>query len=529
MARLVTVLIGQAHQRLLSFALWAGVFLLVIVGGALLGIAQIQEIMRHEGDRAIQKVSRSSEAARDALTEMQRRLIMEPCSPDFHAALRQIAYLGDGINVLLYLEDGKVLCSVDRNLSGADLGQPDYSDGGGQVFLDRDLGIFGIQDTGSILTAGNFGVVLPTPRLEFGNTVWLAQSYALVASGKAVHRTGDPEVTQAYEHALEHNSPTSFLGGVLYNTTCAPDGVRCVISRGQLYVAAANSLPLILLWVAVSAILAWAVSERLHALIRRFWSFEARFLRHFNADRVKCVYQPILSLETGRVVGCEVLARWRDVDDTTVFPDKFLPVVERKGLTRILTLLVVQRAFAELSTLTLRDPLQVSFNVEPADLDASFLHQALSQFEAASDRFRVVVEIVESDEVEIDRAQREIDLLRRYGIKTHLDDFGTGYSNIQNLATLALDGVKLDRSFAMAAKGSLMESMLFRTIEMIHTTGHPVTVEGVETESRLHDLRATGQVQYVQGYVISRPLGIHGFAQFLADAEPVSWRPRLVA
>jgi EAL domain-containing protein (putative c-di-GMP-specific phosphodiesterase class I) len=174
--------------------------------------------------------------------------------------------------------------------------------------------------------------------------------------------------------------------------------------------------------------------------------------------------------------------------------------------------------------------LQVNFNIFPADLDAGWLRDLMVIFENSGSRFNIVVEIVESDQVDVDRAQREIASLRRYGIHTHLDDFGTGYSNIQNLATLAIDGVKLDRSFAMAADNSLMCKMLGNAIDMVHAAGHRVTVEGVETEDRLRMVEATGQVDFVQGYLIARPLDIARFVQFLGEhAVQKIARPRLVA
>ena len=174
--------------------------------------------------------------------------------------------------------------------------------------------------------------------------------------------------------------------------------------------------------------------------------------------------------------------------------------------------------------------LQVSFNIFPRDLDAVWLRDVLRVFETLDQRFDAVIEIVETDLLQTEHAQRQIDALRRFGIKTHLDDFGTGYSNIENLARLRVDGVKLDRSFAMSADGTLMARMLVNAIDMIHAAGHRLTVEGVETEERLLMLKATGQVDFVQGYLISRPLDIARFAQLLADQSmPTPLRPQLVA
>ena len=74
-----------------------------------------------------------------------------------------------------------------------------------------------------------------------------------------------------------------------------------------------------------------------------------------------------------------------------------------------------------------------------------------------------------------------------------------------------------------------MSKMLGNAIEMIHAAGHKITVEGVETEARLSMLKSTGQVDFVQGYLISRPLDIGRFIDLLVDQSmPQSLRPKLV-
>lgn len=128
----------------------------------------------------------------------------------------------------------------------------------------------------------------------------------------------------------------------------------------------------------------------------------------------------------------------------------------------------------------------------------------------------VAVELVENDEIDFEKAQLAIEDLGRAGIKTYIDDFGTGYSSIERVARLAVHGVKLDRSFAMSPPDSILGWMLVQVLDMIQTSGHLIVVEGVETEARLNLLRATGVVDYIQGYVVWRPVGIDEFVAFLA-------------
>jgi EAL domain-containing protein (putative c-di-GMP-specific phosphodiesterase class I) len=227
-----------------------------------------------------------------------------------------------------------------------------------------------------------------------------------------------------------------------------------------------------------------------------------------------------MDLRTGEIAGCEVLARWRDVDGSVVMPNRFIDIVERNGLALHFTDLLVQRAYAELSTHVPADRrMRVSFNIFPSNLDSKELALVFSSFIFPPNRFDVVVEIIESDEIPVN-AQREIEGLRRLGIKTYIDDFGTGYSNMQNLAALSVDGVKLDRAFAMAPDNSMMAQMLRHAVEMIAATGRTMVVEGVETAERLELLRGMeARIDYVQGYYISRPLDIAGLVAFLASRD----------
>ena len=169
--------------------------------------------------------------------------------------------------------------------------------------------------------------------------------------------------------------------------------------------------------------------------------------------------------------------------------------------------------------------LEINFNVFACDLDSARLLRIFSRFLEGERQFDLAVELVESQEIDFENAQRAIQELGRAGVKAYIDDFGTGYSSIERVATLAVHGVKLDRSFAMAPPDSIMGQMLVQVLEMIKTSGRLIVVEGVETEARLNLLRSVGIVDCVQGYVISRPLSIDQFIAFLGE-DTTAWRAR---
>ena len=138
----------------------------------------------------------------------------------------------------------------------------------------------------------------------------------------------------------------------------------------------------------------------------------------------------------------------------------------------------------------------------------------------------MAIEIVETDRINFEVAERLISRLREKGIRTYIDDFGAGYSNMENLARLSADAVKLDKSFALAPPHSLMAEMLDFAVKMAHAIGRSIVVEGVETAERLeHLLSLSAPVHYIQGYFISRPVDARSFAALLTQGTPVPAQP----
>ncbi|RYE88789.1 MAG: EAL domain-containing protein [Hyphomicrobiales bacterium] len=534
MAKFISLLIGRSHQRLIGFSLWLLAFILSLSLLAVFAAHQVNATMVSDARLKLDPLLRLRANVLSTFDEMAAQLTAEPCTPEFHEQLRAVAFLPDGLNEFLYAPGGVAQCSVSLNFAPHALGVPDIGTDAMPIafWFDRDLAFMGLDGhIGTIALNGPFGMVIPHQKYPDTPARWMKHEVVAVApNGSFWHRNGTQGVHSHQRGAGATGAWLPLHNAAFYTEVCDDAGLHCVATEATL-MSLLNSAGLIALaGIGVSALLAMGVAGQAGNALRAYWSFEARFQRNFTRESIICTYQPILSLSTGAIAGCEVLVRWRDIDGTVVFPDQFLPVVEKHGLGRRLTEFVVQRAYEELSRkVPPHIKLQVNFNVFPNDFDAAWLRDTLVIFENSGSRFSIVVEIVESDEIQIEHTQREIEALRRYGVRTHLDDFGSGYSNIQHLATLAIDGVKLDRSFAMSSDGSLMSKMLANAIEMVHAAGHRITVEGVETEERLRMVKATGQVEFVQGFLISRPLDIDRFVQFLGEQGVLGARPRLVA
>jgi sensor c-di-GMP phosphodiesterase-like protein len=523
MHALLSVFISGRHRRLFQALLWGAIFFVLLGIGYGFVRWQISNQVRRDQNAELGRLAEIHTNVVSALQMLQHDATGAPCSREFMAEMQRVAFLPDGLNEFLYAPNGKVECSTSQPAfaNPVRLGPPDIEERGPispALWIDRDLAPLGRSAaTGTIAELGSFAVAIP-PYTRFANDFsWVDKELIIVGPHRKIWDVaGDPGLHQRIMRS-------SFSSVLQLLTTydvmqCDEQHLYCVASRADMLAWARDWVTILSSILLLAGLFAWIFAANILDWLRRYWSFEARFIRNLSAKSIVVAYQPIVNLRSGEVSGCEVLARWRDVDGTIVPPELFIEIVARTGRTAEFTRLVVDRAYEELSKQLPRNlQPQISFNIFACDLDSATLLPIFSAFMQGERKFDLAVELVENQEIEFEAAQRAIQELGRAGIKVYIDDFGIGYSSIERVATLAVHGVKLDRSFAMAPSDSVLGRMLVQVLEIINTSGRLIIIEGVETEARLNLLRSTGIVDYVQGYVISRPLGISDFAAFLSN------------
>ncbi|GAB3595281.1 hypothetical protein GCM10027446_20320 [Angustibacter peucedani] len=219
---------------------------------------------------------------------------------------------------------------------------------------------------------------------------------------------------------------------------------------------------------------------------RRAQEVERRLRVAVAEQSLEVHYQPVVDVDSGRVVGCEALARWHDGELGRVGPDEFIPVAERSGLVVALGAQVMDRALRDLvSVQRVLPSLRVAVNVSPVQLrSASFAEEVLALLErhgVAPDR--LVVEVTESVFVgEDDAGLRHLFELRRQGVHVAIDDFGSGYSSLTYLSRLPASMIKVDQSLtAHVATDSRARAVLRAVVELGRSLPMVVAVEGIET------------------------------------------------
>jgi EAL domain-containing protein (putative c-di-GMP-specific phosphodiesterase class I) len=235
-------------------------------------------------------------------------------------------------------------------------------------------------------------------------------------------------------------------------------------------------------------------------------------------------FQPIVDLDTGRLVAEEALVRWRHPRRGVVGPSEFVPLAEETGLILSLGQYVLEEACQQARRWqALRDD-------EPAGAPEVAVHVNLSAVELRDpelvDRVRatladaqvdprsLVFEITETvllDDTE--RVTATIGELRALGVRFALDDFGTGYSSLSYLHTLPFDILKIAKSFVDGlARGGREASFVRMIIELARTLGVTVIAEGIESEEQVGAL-ITLDCDCGQGFYLGRPEAVqHEFA-----------------
>ena len=223
--------------------------------------------------------------------------------------------------------------------------------------------------------------------------------------------------------------------------------------------------------------------------------------------------QPKVELETGKLVGGEVLVRWKKSDGSFIYPDEFIPLFEKNNFIRTLDYYVLERTCEFISSTTIELPI-ISINVSISTmLEKDFI----SKYMLVLEKYSIVpkqleIELTESvldfNYLEIIKIIKE---LKKLGFSIAIDDFGKGASSLARIKEVDMDILKLDKVFiddnATNEKGKIV---LQNIVSLAHALGAKSLAEGVETKVQQEMLIKLG-CELAQGYYFDKPLSTEDF------------------
>ena len=218
-------------------------------------------------------------------------------------------------------------------------------------------------------------------------------------------------------------------------------------------------------------------------------------------------YEQQINLNTGELVGFEMLARWVSPVRGLISPYDFIPVAEETGMIGDLSMNIVRKALLEAKNW---DPkLTMSVNISPVQLKDPWLSQKIVKIlvETGFPANRLEVEITESSLFQnLALAQSIVGSLKNQGIRIALDDFGTGYSSLAHLRALPFDRIKIDRTFISSMLDNAESAAIVNAIAGLGLSLQvEVTAEGIEDENVIARLKELGCGQG-QGWLYGQPL-----------------------
>jgi EAL domain-containing protein (putative c-di-GMP-specific phosphodiesterase class I) len=251
-------------------------------------------------------------------------------------------------------------------------------------------------------------------------------------------------------------------------------------------------------------------------------------LRHaVENDELRLVYQPIVSLADGFIVGLEALVRWQHPVRGLLAPDEFIAVAEETSAIIPIGRWVIHEACRTAAAWRDQSPgtpaPAVSVNLSLRQVGNSQLTADISEALTASrlPPGSLHLEITESALME-DTAANRATLLRikALGVTLVLDDFGTGYSSLAHLRRFPIDTLKIDRSFVQGLEGSDTDSTIVAAIiNMSRGLRLNVIAEGIETAAQSARLRRLG-CELGQGYYYALPLSADNITALLGTSLP---------
>ena len=224
---------------------------------------------------------------------------------------------------------------------------------------------------------------------------------------------------------------------------------------------------------------------------------------------IEIAYQPIIAVDTGRIVGAEALARWKR-DGVAVPPDVFIPAAEDADLIVDLGDLVLAKVASDAAAL--RDaaggPFVLTVNISARQLREPAFVDAVRRAVEAMDGLTLVLEITERQGIDLDPAVlARMDAICAAGAQLAIDDFGVGFSSISYLHDLPVHYLKADASLSQDIDTDERARALLRSvIAMGRTLGLRLVVEGIESEAQLAALGEDTTDLSAQGYLMYRPM-----------------------
>ena len=262
------------------------------------------------------------------------------------------------------------------------------------------------------------------------------------------------------------------------------------------------------------------VNNEIMATVRHGKVVEKMVVEAMETDRIEVHYQPIFDIANNKFTTAEALVRIRLGDDSLIYPDEFIPIVEASGRIIPLSDTIYRKALSFLKSYHIErlgiEHIELNLSVKQGEnpLFVTRFLEMLTDYNIPAEF--VNLEITETNSIHSQESLFEnMKKLEEVGLSFSLDDFGSGSSNLNYIIDMPVAIVKLDKHLTDEYFVNQKAKAIVKTvIEMAHSMGIKIIAEGIETAESLEEMKSLG-VDYIQGFYFSRPLPEHEFLKFI--------------
>ncbi|GJL39867.1 TPA: EAL domain-containing protein [Enterobacter chengduensis] len=447
-----------------------------------------------------------TEAASAANTA--RRVAAQGCTPSRQLALGTEAALKPHLRAIMIQQQGKIICtSLPGN--GVLIIHPETLPEEKLMLLPGNRQVNGIPVLVFQMPIAGGRVIVSVSDAHLQDVIANASNsvdLGLVVGEKVFTRNGDVTSWKAASQEGSLTSSTQFPFSLVWQSPAFFSLTR-LLQQG---------------WSLILLILTLSVAVGI--LIRRYagksTSFEDDLRKAITQGEIEPYYQPIVNGDTGGLYGVEVLARWKHPRSGFIPPDVFIPIAERSGLIIPLTKGLMAKVVTQLKPLLpkLPDGFHIGVNISARHINApSFIGDCRVFGKGFQGKeVKLVLEVTEREPL-IDNPHlvENLNRLHNAGFVIALDDFGTGYSGLSCLNALAIDYIKIDKSFVNRVSDEKDSTILLDcVIDLAKKLSLRIVAEGVETKAQLEYLNRN-EITLLQGYYFGKPVSYIDFIKVI--------------
>lgn len=246
------------------------------------------------------------------------------------------------------------------------------------------------------------------------------------------------------------------------------------------------------------------------------------FEKALKSGEISLHYQPIISLQNGRIDGFEALMRWHHPEKGFISPGIFIPIIEENGQIIEASKWALKESCMALKRIEnqtgYRTGLHMSVNFSSSDFSSDDfvdnVYNTISESDVAPEQLHLeITERLLMQQPE--NAKETLNMCRKAGMGIAIDDFGTGYSSLSYLHYFPINVLKIDQSFVRDMTENESSRALVKSVVMLaKNMKMSVVAEGVETQDDAKILKDMG-CDLAQGYYFAKPMSEKDVTDFV--------------